>query len=330
MQLATCRLSCSQGSAAMEQNRHATIWAGCSQSRMTQIMFMVSFLRKRLQVFACLIGALLFICNGCIFRRITFSNASTLLKIRIDSAFNLTPEQTDYVEKKLQTFLTELNKNELRQLQVLVSDAGKQIEKRTTQAEISQLFERWNDIYGSAVHRAAPAVGNFLAQLKQEQIEQFELFLNQRNQKKLERISEGEPKFREKRIKTVSKQISEWLGPLTKVQILAVENFAKHEFKRSQQEQTASFQSKAIFLKALLEKKSADFLSALFIGQQAFPYTNLTPMHTQIKNERRKAWTSLISNIVSTVTPDQISRFKKETDSLALDLQLIGEEDNSK
>lgn len=292
-------------------------------------MFVVNFFLQRRNLHACIITTCLLFLAGCVFRRVAFSNASTLLKMRIDSAFNLTQEQADFVDKKLQTFLTELNKDEIRQLQALVSEAGKQIEKQTTHTEVARFFERWDGIYGSAVRRAAPSVGELLARLKQEQIKNFELFINQRNQKKLDRLSEGEIKFRERRIQTVTKQISEWLGPLSKAQNQAVMDFAIHEFKRSKIEQAASLESKGILFKALSEKKSAEFLGTLFIGQQAFPYETLVPLHTQSKGERRKAWISLITQIVSTVTPNQISKFKKETDSLALDLLLIGEAESA-
>lgn len=274
-------------------------------------------------------GLCLLFFSGCVFRRAAFTHATTLLKMRIDSAFKLTEMQSQTVSRTLDDFLNELNKNELRALQALVSSAGAQFSPNTTQKQVEAIFTQWDDIYARATLRAAPAVADFLYKLEEHQIQHLRTFLTKRNEKKKERLTQGELKFTEQRVEKLKTQVSDWIGPLHQAQQDAVREFASGEFRRAVVEEAASFRSHSIFLKALSEKLSKEAISNVFTGQQVTPFKDLDPLHEQVKQERRKGWIALVTRIAQTLSVKQKERFKKETESLALDLMLIGQEPES-
>jgi len=266
--------------------------------------------------------------TGCVFRKLAFSNANFLLVSQIDSAFDLTSKQESFVEQKLALFLSEINTIEVVALRELLREAGAQIFKKTNEQQVASFFDRWDNIRAGAVRRASLPAGEFLMRLSREQIKHFEEFSAERNKKRLARIAEGESKFTEKRIKKVTQTLTEWLGKLNSEQINAVQEFSRGEYQRSIEEQQSSRRSKLAFIKLLSAQPGKSELGEFLAGQQSYPFDKLDPIHVKNKAERRKAWTTLITQVVATTNQTQKIHFKKETESLALDLLLIGSDDN--
>ncbi len=266
--------------------------------------------------------------TGCVFRKLAFSNANFLLVSQIDSAFDLTSEQKTFVEQKLERFLSEMSSTEVVALRELLKEAGIQIFKKTTEQHVASFFDRWDNIQGGAVRRASLPAGEFLMKLSRDQITYFEEFSTKRNKKRVESLAEGESTFTEKRIQKVSKTFTEWLGKLNNIQINAIRDFSKGEYQRSLEEQPASQRSKLAFLQLLSSQPGKTQLGEFLAGQQSHPFGKLDPIHVKTKSDRRKAWTALITQVVAAATQTQKIHFKKETESLSLDLLLIGSDEN--
>jgi hypothetical protein len=271
----------------------------------------------------------LFLLTGCIFRRLAFSNANFLLVSELDSAFNLTSAQEDFVEEGLDQLLSEINKNEVIKLRQLLKDASEQFPKKTTSQQVAIFFDRWANIQATAVRRASLPAGEFLMQLNSEQIKYFHEFTEKRNREKLDTIADGEAKFSEKRFKKVSQTFTQWLGSLNSKQENAISEFSKSEFSRFVEEQPAAQRSKSAFLKILSAQPGKIQLAEFLIGQQSSPFKNLDTIHLRIKTERKNAWINLITQVIAASTPTQTEHFKLETESLALDLLLIGADERA-
>jgi hypothetical protein len=78
----------------------------------------------------------------------------------------------------------------------------------------------------------------------------------------------------------------------------------------------------------LTEAKNPQTLAALFLQQQTPPYSQLDPEHLTLRQERSKQWIQLFTSLAQKVTSEQKRFFEKESQSLAIDLALIGASSN--
>lgn len=272
----------------------------------------------------------LVVISGCVFRRLALSNAQTLLRMRIDDAFELSSEQETFVDTHLTTWLNDIHRLDIPKLQSLLADAVTKTERSVSTSEISELYARWDDIYAGAIRRSAPAVGEFLSRLAQHQLTHFKEHLSERQSKKIERIAQGKMIFVQKRTKAVASRFSDWMGDLNETQKGTIEAFAANDFELSQKETVAQTRSHAHLLGLLQLNKDAQTIGKFVLQQQIAPHTALDAEHAHIKRKRRDAWIVLITQITNSANKEQRKTFRSEAQSLAQDLLLIGEPPNAK
>ncbi|MEN9810212.1 MAG: hypothetical protein RLZZ488_1779 [Pseudomonadota bacterium] len=251
-----------------------------------------------------------------------------MVKLQIDSTFDLNDSQDDFVKNELSAYLKDLNKSEIPVLQRLLTDASRSLRDDISENEVAQFFKRWNDVYTQAMIRASIPVGQFLSTLQPEQRERWKKEQEKKHRDKLEELSEGSEKFNETRRRKLITQLGSWIGALNGPQLQTVSEFAQKEYDWSKRELSARKRSQENFLKMLTEAKNPQTLAALFLQQQTPPYSQLDPEHLTLRQERSKQWIQLFTSLAQKVTSEQKRFFEKESQSLAIDLALIGASSN--
>jgi|GEM_PF-682394 len=268
--------------------------------------------------------AITFIASSCVFRAAAFRRASFLLQLKIDSIFKLSSLQRATLRRELDVFLTDLNRREVLAVQELLIDSSKQLKQGATMDEVESFFVRWDTLYSGALTRASAPIGAFLADLNPEQVSQFKDVQLERRREISESLSVGEVEFASRSRKKTAKQVSVWIGTLNEKQLAAVSGFAQQEFGWRKREVVARERSHEKFTNALQERQSAQKLAELFLQQQTLPFSQLDPEHAALRRERRAQWAKLISDLSLSITNEQRAHFKRETQSLAADVALIG------
>lgn len=269
-----------------------------------------------------IIAAILF--SGCIFRRTAFRQAPFLLRIQIDSTFDLNKSQDAFVRQALGEFLNELNKSEIPIVQNIVTAASNSLRNDISENEVEDIFNRWNDVYTRTMTRASDSVGQFLSTLQPEQRERLKKEQDKKHRQKLKALSEGSERYNETRRRKLVSLIGEWIGDLNEQQSKAVFDFSRREFDWSTRELSARKRSQEHFLKTLSETKDSQKLAVLFLQQQTPPYSQLDPEHAALRRERRKQWIQLITSLARNMNAEQKKFLGRERQSFARDLTLIG------
>lgn len=269
-----------------------------------------------------IIAAILF--SGCILRQAAFRQAPFLLRVQIDSTFDLNKSQDAFVRKALGEFLQELNKSEIPVLQNLMTIALRSLRNDVSKSEVENIFDRWNDVYTRTIARASDSVGRFLSTLRPEQRERLKKEQDKKHRQKLKALSESSEKYNETRRREIDSLISKWIGTLNEQHSKAVFDFSRQEFEWSKRELSARRRSQEHFLNTLSETNDSQKLATLFLQQQTPPYPQLDPEHALLRQERRKQWIELITSLARSMNTEQKISLERESRSLAFDLSLIG------
>ena len=170
---------------------------------------------------------LLFFIAGCSSAKLFYSYGDSIASWQLDSYFDLTNEQEEWVEERMRLHLEWHHNEELPRYRRFLLDIQKSAKDGLTMSELDEGFYRFGTKVDRIFERLIPDAVLFLSEISPEQINNLELVMDEENEEMMKRM-ENQQELIQERHENFWDQMEDWFG----------------EFSISQREQITELQTK--------------------------------------------------------------------------------------
>lgn len=170
---------------------------------------------------------LLFFIAGCSSAKLFYSYGDSIASWQLDSYFDLTNEQEEWVEERMRLHLEWHHNEELPRYRRFLLDIQKSAKDGLTMSELDEGFYRFGTKVDRIFERLIPDAVLFLSEISPEQINNLELVMDEENEEMMKRM-ENQQELIQERHENFWEQMEDWFG----------------EFSISQREQITELQTK--------------------------------------------------------------------------------------
>ena len=181
---------------------------------------------KKLPKIILFLGFLFFIA-GCSSAKLFYSYGDSIASWQLDSYFDLTNEQEEWVEERMRLHLEWHHNEELPRYRRFLLDIQKSAKDGLTMSELDEGFYRFGTKVDRIFERLIPDAVLFLSEISPEQINNLELVMDEENEEMMKRM-ENQQELIQERHENFWDQMEDWFG----------------EFSISQREQITELQTK--------------------------------------------------------------------------------------
>ena len=181
---------------------------------------------KKLPKIILFLGLLFFIA-GCSSAKLFYSYGDSITSWQLDSYFDLTNEQEEWVEERMRLHLEWHHNEELPRYRRFLLDIQKSAKDGLTMSELDEGFYRFGTKVDRIFERLIPDAVLFLSEISPEQINNLELVMDEENEEMMKRM-ENQQELIQERHENFWDQMEDWFG----------------EFSISQREQITELQTK--------------------------------------------------------------------------------------
>ena len=181
---------------------------------------------KKLPKIILFLGLLFFIA-GCSSAKLFYSYGDSIASWQLDSYFDLTNEQEEWVEERMRLQLEWHLNEELPRYRRFLLDIQKSAKDGLTMSELDEGFYRFGTKVDRIFERLIPDAVLFLSEISPEQINNLELVMDEENEEMMKRMEKQQELIQE-RHENFWEQMEDWFG----------------EFSISQREQITELQTK--------------------------------------------------------------------------------------
>ena len=181
---------------------------------------------KKLPKIILFLGLLFFIA-GCSSAKLFYSYGDSIVSWQLDSYFDLTNEQEEWVEERMRLHLEWHHNEELPRYRRFLLDIQKSAKDGLTMSELDEGFYRFGTKVDRIFERLIPDAVLFLSEISPEQINNLELVMDEENEEMMKRM-ENQQELIQERHENCWDQMEDWFG----------------EFSISQREQITELQTK--------------------------------------------------------------------------------------
>jgi len=181
---------------------------------------------KKLPKIILFLGLLFFIA-GCSSAKLFYSYGDSIASWQLDSYFDLTNEQEEWVEERMRLHLEWHHNEELPRYRRFLLDIQKSAKDGITMSELDEGFYRFGTKVDRIFERLIPDAVLFLSEISPEQINNLELVMDEENEEMMKRM-ENQQELIQERHENFWDQMEDWFG----------------EFSISQREQITELQTK--------------------------------------------------------------------------------------
>ncbi|MBT5835434.1 MAG: hypothetical protein HOH83_11680 [Deltaproteobacteria bacterium] len=181
---------------------------------------------KKLPKIILFLGLLFFIA-GCSSAKLFYSYGDSIVSWQLDSYFDLTNEQEEWVEERMRLHLEWHHNEELPRYRRFLLDIQKSAKDGLTMSELDEGFYRFGTKVDRIFERLIPDAVLFLSEISPEQINNLELVMDEENEEMMKRM-ENQQELIQERHENFWDQMEDWFG----------------EFSISQREQITELQTK--------------------------------------------------------------------------------------
>ena len=181
---------------------------------------------KKLPKIILFLGLLFFIA-GCSSAKLFYSYGDSIASWQLDSYFDLTNEQEEWVEERMRLHLEWHRNEELPRYRRFLLDIQKSAKDGLTMSELDEGFYRFGTKVDRIFERLIPDAVLFLSEIRPEQINNLELVMDEENEEMMKRM-ENQQELIQERHENFWEQMEDWFG----------------EFSISQREQITELQTK--------------------------------------------------------------------------------------
>ena len=170
---------------------------------------------------------LLFFIAGCSSAKLFYSYGDSIASWQLDSYFDLTNEQEEWVEERMRLHLEWHHNEELPRYRRFLLDIQNSAKNGLTMSELDEGFYRFGTKVDRIFERLIPDAVLFLSEISPEQINNLELVMDEENEEMMKRM-ENQQELIQERHENFWDQMEDWFG----------------EFSISQREQITELQTK--------------------------------------------------------------------------------------
>jgi hypothetical protein len=163
----------------------------------------------------------LFIISACTSTKLAYDYGDKFVSWQLDSYFELTDEQEDFVEELMKIHLDWHRAEELPRYKRFLTDIQSRGEDGLTMSELDEGFSRFETKQRRIFERLIPDAALFLTKLSAEQINNLERKMTEKNEEILEKVEDRQESIQEQREEFLE-EMEDWFGEFDSVQLLQI------------------------------------------------------------------------------------------------------------
>ena len=160
---------------------------------------------------------LLFFLAGCNTTKLFYDYGDIIASWQLDSYFELTNAQEEWVEERMRLHLEWHRNVELPRYKRFLIDIQNRAKDGLTMSELDEGFSRYEAKMGRTFERLIPDAALFLTKISPEQINNLEREIAEENEEMMEKLEHSEERL-QKRQEEFWVQMEDWFGEFTKAQ----------------------------------------------------------------------------------------------------------------
>ena len=177
-------------------------------------------------------GLLLFLLAGCSTTKLVYDYGDIYLLWQLDSYFDLSNKQEEWLEERIKLHLEWHRSQELRSYKKFLIDIQNRVEDGLTMEELDEGFSRYEAKQQRLFERLIPDTALFLKSLSSEQINNLESKMLEENEEMNEK-NKNRSELIEERRENFLEQMEEWFGEFSPEQMIQINEWQVNWFVES-------------------------------------------------------------------------------------------------
>ena len=177
-------------------------------------------------------GLLLFLLAGCSTTKLVYDYGDKYLLWQLDSYFDLSNKQEEWLEERIKFHLEWHRSQELRSYKKFLIDIQNRAKDGLTMEELDEGFSRYEAKQQRLFERLIPDTALFLKSLSSEQINNLESKMLEENEEMTEK-NENRSELIQERRENFLEQMEEWFGEFSPEQMIQINEWQVNWFAES-------------------------------------------------------------------------------------------------
>ena len=177
-------------------------------------------------------GLLLFLLAGCSTTKLVYDYGDKYLLWQLDSYFDLSNKQEEWLEERIKFHLEWHRSQELRSYKKFLIDIQNRAKNGLTMEELDEGFSRYEAKQQRLFERLIPDTALFLKSLSSEQINNLESKMLEENEEMTEKNENRSELIKERR-ENFLEQMEEWFGEFSPDQMIQINEWQVNWFAES-------------------------------------------------------------------------------------------------
>ena len=179
-----------------------------------------------------LFGLLIFLLAGCSTTKLVYDYGDKYLLWQLDSYFDLSNKQEEWLEERIKLHLEWHRSQELRSYKKFLIDIQNRAKNGLTMEELDEGFSRYEAKQNRLFERLIPDTALFLKSLSSEQINNLESKMLEENEEMTEK-NENRSELIQERRENFLEQMEEWFGEFSPEQMIQINEWQVNWFVES-------------------------------------------------------------------------------------------------
>ena len=179
-----------------------------------------------------LFGLLIFLLAGCSTTKLVYDYGDKYLLWQLDSYFDLSNKQEEWLEERIKFHLEWHRSQELRSYKKFLIDIQNRAKNGLTMEELDEGFSRYEAKQQRLFERLIPDTALFLKSLSSEQINNLESKMLEENEEMIEKYENRSELIQERR-ENFLEQMEEWFGEFSPDQMIQINEWQVNWFVES-------------------------------------------------------------------------------------------------
>ncbi len=179
-----------------------------------------------------LFGLLIFLLAGCSTTKLVYDYGDKYLLWQLDSYFDLSNKQEEWLEERIKLHLEWHRSQELRSYKKFLIDIQNRAKNGLTMEELDEGFSRYEAKQQRLFERLIPDTALFLKSLSSEQINNLESKMLEENEEMTEK-NENRSELIQERRENFLEQMEEWFGEFSPDQMIQINEWQVNWFAES-------------------------------------------------------------------------------------------------
>ncbi|MEX2492379.1 MAG: DUF6279 family lipoprotein [Nitrospirales bacterium] len=257
--------------------------------------------------------------------QITYSTADWILLWKLDSYFDLSASQEEYLDREIKNFHVWHRRHQLPEYSQFLVQIDQFWENGLSQAELETIFTSVDHFRILLAQQASPPGAIFLSTLTPAQIQHFQEVLDREHRQRVAKIGKNSDEHLTRRMDSALAALTTWLGDMSVDQEASIQQWIA-EFPDTADVWLAHRKNRqSRLIELLLRSPDALSLKQGLSDWLADSKAGGTPEYLLASREWREGVQAIVLKIDQILTPKQRAHFSKKLQRLIRDIQdLVG------